>query len=65
MEKKGILARVSEDDIKRVFKDYDERNHISIPPCSYFNELEINEYNDCSGYWIDIDMFYNNDVSMI
>lgn len=63
LETKGILTRVSEEDIKRVFNEYDDKNHISMPPISYFKELEIHEYNDHSGYWIDIDLFYNNQIS--
>lgn len=63
LEKKGILDRVSQEDIKRVLLEYDEQNHISMPASQYFKELEINEYDDKSGYWIDITMFYNNQIS--
>lgn len=60
---KGILDRVSEEDIKRVFKEYDEKKYISMPPMNYFNEIIINEYKDKSGYWVDIDLYYLNEVS--
>ncbi|MBQ4069190.1 MAG: hypothetical protein IJC76_08065 [Lachnospiraceae bacterium] len=63
LEKKGVLARVSKEDIKRVLKEYDDKNHISMPTISYLKELEVHEYNDHSGYWIDIDLFYNNQIS--
>ena len=63
LEENGILDRVSQEDIKRVLLEYDEQNHISMPGNQYFNELEINEYDDKSGYWIDIAMFYNNQMS--
>lgn len=63
LEKKGILDKVSQEDIKRVLLEYDEQNHISMPTNQYFNELDVNEYNDKSGYWIDIDIFYNNQMS--
>lgn len=63
LEKKGILARVSQEDIKRVLLEYDGQNHISMPTNQYFNELDVNEYNDKSGYWIDINMFYNDQMS--
>lgn len=63
LQKKGILDRVSQEDIKRVLLEYDKQNHISMPTNQYFNELDVNEYNDKSGYWIDIEMFYNSQKS--
>lgn len=63
LEEKGILDRVSEEDIKRVLKEYDAKNYISMPPMNYFNEISINEYKDKSGYWVDIDLYYLNEVS--
>ncbi len=63
LEKKGILGRVSQEDIKRVLLEYDDRNHITMPANQYFDELDINEYSDKSGYWVDIDIFYENQMS--
>ena len=63
LEKKGILNRVSKEDIKKVLLEYDKKHHISMPTTQYFNELNVNEYNDKSGYWVDIDVFYNNQMS--
>ena len=60
---KKVIRIATEEDMKRVFEEYDAKNHISMPPISYFKELEINEYNDHSGYWVDIDLFYNNQIS--
>ncbi|WP_143407005.1 DUF7668 domain-containing protein [Faecalibacterium sp. An121] len=63
LEKRGILDRVLRKDIKRVLSEYDNRSHITMPPNQYFDKLDINEYSDKSGYWIDINMFYNNRTS--
>ena len=63
LENKGVLDRVTKEDIKRVLIAYDDKNHISMPTVSYLNELEVQEYNDYSGYWIDVDLFYNNQIS--
>lgn len=63
LEEKGILDRVPQEDIKRVFREYDAKNYISMPPMNYFDGININEYNDKSGYWVDIDLYYLNEVS--
>ena len=63
LEKRGILDRVSREDIKRVLSEYDNRSHITMPTTQYFDKLDINEYSDGSGYWIDINMFYNDRTS--
>lgn len=34
-----------------------------MPANQYFDELDINEYSDKSGYWVDIDIFYENQMS--
>ena len=63
LEKKGILNRVSKEDMKRVLLEYDKEHSISMPTTQYFNELEVNEYTDQSGYWVDINMFYYHQMS--
>lgn len=63
LEKNGILDRVSQEDIKRVLLEYDKHHHISMPSNQYFHELDINEYDDQSGYWVDIAIFYPDQMS--
>ena len=62
LEKQGILDRVSQKDIKNVLLEYGGQNHISMPPNQFFDLLDVNEYKDQSGYWIDIDLFYNDQM---
>lgn len=61
--KKGILNRVSEEELKHRFMEYNSDDYISMPPAEYFNEIRINEYTNKSGYWVDIDLFYSDEVS--
>lgn len=63
LEKKGILSIVSESDIKRVLLEYDSNKKIIMPPEEYFDEIDIIEYNDKSGYYIDIDLWYSTGQS--
>lgn len=63
LEKRGIMDRVSREDVKRVLSEYDSKSYITMPTNQYFDKLDINEYSDKSGYWVDINMFYNNQTS--
>lgn len=60
LEQEKALSRVSEEDIKRVLKDYG--GLISILPDEAFatNAFEVYRYNDNSGYSIDLDLWINN-----
>lgn len=60
---KGILNRVSEKDIKSRLDEYNSGEYIVMPPNSYFDKLEVHEYNNKTGYWIDIDLWYTDGIS--
>ncbi|MDE5782213.1 MAG: hypothetical protein K2I03_12185 [Lachnospiraceae bacterium] len=58
LENRGILDRVSEKDLRRRLSEYKAGEHTIMPPDQYFDNLEIHEYNNKSGYWVDIDLWY-------
>lgn len=58
LEKDGMLVRVSEKDIKRVLHEYNPNGDIIIPPDDCYDKIYINQYNDGSGYHVDIDLWY-------
>ena len=58
LEKEGALTRVPEKDIKRVLNEYNSKETITLPPDDYYEHLYICEYNDGSGYHVDMDLWY-------
>lgn len=61
LEECCALSRVSEQDIRRVLKEYNPRE---LPPDSYLEEAaDVYEYRDGSGWHVDIDLWYPGGVS--
>lgn len=59
LEEQQALSRVSEQDIKRVLKEYDPENLPVMPPDSYFEESAyVIQYRDGSGWAVDINLWY-------
>ena len=59
LEECCALSRVSEQDIRRVLKDYDPKERPIMPPDSYLEEAaDVYEYRDGSGWHVDIDLWY-------
>ncbi len=59
LEKQRALTRVTERDIRRVLAEYNPNESPVMPPERYFEEAAyINEYNDGSGYHVDINLWY-------
>ena len=64
LEKLNALTRVSESDIKRVLAEYNPDEHPIRPPDSFFEEAAyIGKYNDGSGYYVDINLWYKTGES--
>lgn len=64
LEAKGILEVVSENGIKRVINEYAEDSRITIPDDDqYVGKIDIYQYNDNTGYAVDIDIYLNNELS--
>ena len=59
LEEQQALSRVSEQDIKRVLKEYSPEEFPVMPPDSYFEESAyVGEYRDGSGWYVDVNLWY-------
>ena len=59
LEDRHALTRVSEQDIRRVLKEYNSKELPVMPPDTYFEESAyVGEYRDGSGWYVDIDLWY-------
>lgn len=59
LEEQQALLRTSEQDIKRVLKEYSPEESPVMPPDSYFEEsTDIYKYRDGSGWHVDINLWY-------
>ena len=59
LEEQQALSRVSSKDIRRVLKEYSPRERPVMPPDSYFEESAyVGEYQDGSGWYVDINLWY-------
>lgn len=47
--------------IEKEIKDYLGR--ITIPPDSAYQDIEVNPYNDGSGYWVNFPLWFNDESS--
>lgn len=64
LEDRHALTRVSEQDIRRVLKEYNPTELPVMPPDSYFEESAyVGEYQDGSGWYVDINLWYSNGES--
>lgn len=60
LKQENVLNRVSENDIRRVLKDYGG-SLTKIPDEAFkTNAFDVYKYNDNSGYKIDLDLWINN-----
>ena len=59
LEEQQALSRASEQDIKRVLREYNPEELPVMPPESYFEEsADVYEYRDGSGWHVDINLWY-------
>ena len=59
LEDRNALTRVSEQDIRRVLKEYNSKELPVMPPDTYFEESAyVGEYRDGSGWHVDINLWY-------
>lgn len=59
LEEQQALSRVSEQDIKRVLREYNPEELPVMPPDFHFEKSAyIGEYRDCSGWHVDINLWY-------
>lgn len=59
LEERHALSRTSEQDIRRVLKEYSPEESPVMPPDSYFEEsTDIYKYRDGSGWHVDINLWY-------
>ncbi len=59
LEEQQALSRASEQDIKRVLREYNPEELPVMPPDSYFEEsADVYEYRDGSGWHVDINLWY-------
>ena len=64
LEEFCALSRVSEQDIRRVLKEYNPKERPIMPPDSYLEEAaDVYKYRDGSGWHVDIDLWYPGGVS--
>lgn len=59
LEDRNALSRTSEQDIRRVLKEYNPKELPVMPPDSYFEEsADVYEYRYGSGWYVDINLWY-------
>ncbi len=64
LEDRNALSRTSEQDIRRVLKEYNPKELPVMPLDSYFEEsADVYEYRDGSGWHVDINLWYPDEES--
>lgn len=66
LEQNNVFVRVSSDDLNRVLSEYMELNGyeaIVDPPNEFWEGISVGTYNDNSGYWVDVDLWFDDEMS--